>query len=203
MKLKNLVVFIGVMFALLISSLMASDIDARAIDDGVSQFSADSYAAQSDFFLKLDGIEGESMDDAHKGEIEIESFNWDESNAASDGSGGGGGAGKVSMQDFHFTARSSKATPLLMQAVATGEHIKKAVLTLERSSGEDDFRYLVITMEDVMISQYGIGGSGEVPADTFSITFGKILFEHFQQKPDGSAGDVIARGWDLKQNKKI
>lgn len=36
--------------------------------------------AQVDFFLKIDGIKGESTDKAHKGEIEIESFSWGETN---------------------------------------------------------------------------------------------------------------------------
>ena len=29
-----------------------------------------------DYFLKIDGIEGESQDAKHKGEIEVESFGW-------------------------------------------------------------------------------------------------------------------------------
>ena len=32
--------------------------------------------ATSDYFLKLDGIDGESIDDKHKGEIEVASFSW-------------------------------------------------------------------------------------------------------------------------------
>ena len=32
--------------------------------------------AATDYFLKLDGIDGESMDDKHKNEIDIESFSW-------------------------------------------------------------------------------------------------------------------------------
>ena len=47
-----------------------------------------------DAFLKIDGIEGESTDKTHPGEIEIQSFSWGVSNTASGGAGGGGGAGK-------------------------------------------------------------------------------------------------------------
>jgi len=32
--------------------------------------------ATVDYFLKLDGIEGESQDYKHKGEIDVESFSW-------------------------------------------------------------------------------------------------------------------------------
>ena len=34
--------------------------------------------AQVDYFLKIDGVDGESGDDKHKGEIEVESFSWGE-----------------------------------------------------------------------------------------------------------------------------
>ena len=47
-------------------------------------------------YLKLGGIKGESTDDKHKGQIEILSWSWGETNATHAG-GGGGGAGKVSM----------------------------------------------------------------------------------------------------------
>jgi type VI secretion system secreted protein Hcp len=32
----------------------------------------------ADYFLKIDGIEGESTDSKHKNEIEVESFGWSE-----------------------------------------------------------------------------------------------------------------------------
>src|SRR5262249_52526808 len=34
--------------------------------------------AAVDYFLKIDGIQGESVDKAHKGEIQLESFSWGE-----------------------------------------------------------------------------------------------------------------------------
>ena len=57
-----------------------------------------------DYFLKIDGISGESVDAKHKDEIQLEAFSWGETNAAPAG-GGGGGAGKVHVQDYNFTMR--------------------------------------------------------------------------------------------------
>ena len=45
--------------------------------------------ATVDFFLKIEGIEGESEDRAHKGEIEILSWSWGVTNAGTSGGGGG------------------------------------------------------------------------------------------------------------------
>ena len=86
-----------------------------------------------DCFLKLDGIEGESHDSKHKNEIDVQSWSWGQSQTGTHGSGGGGGAGKVSMQDFHFVMGVNKSSPKLMLACATGEHIKKAVLTCRKA----------------------------------------------------------------------
>jgi type VI secretion system secreted protein Hcp len=55
-----------------------------------------------DYFLKIDGIQGESPDKTHKAEVEIESFSWGETNTGTALQGGGMGSGKVQMQDFHF-----------------------------------------------------------------------------------------------------
>lgn len=88
-----------------------------------------------DCFLKIDGIDGESQDDRHAKEIDVLSFSWGESNTGGVAHGGGGGAGKVSMQDFHFTMKLNKASPLLARACATGQHIKSAVLTCRKAGG--------------------------------------------------------------------
>ena len=84
--------------------------------------------AAVDYFIKFDGIKGESSDAKHKDEIDIESWSWGATHAGTGRGGGGGGAGKVSMQDFHFVMRLNKASPALMRACATGEHIKTATL---------------------------------------------------------------------------
>ena len=64
--------------------------------------------ATVDNFLKIDGVDGESTDDTHKAEIEVLSWTFGGSNAGSFDSNSGGGTGKVSLQDFTFTAYTSK-----------------------------------------------------------------------------------------------
>ena len=60
--------------------------------------------AQVDYFLKLDGISGESLNPDYKENIDVESWSWGVSNSGNAiGRAAGGGAGKVSAQDIHFT----------------------------------------------------------------------------------------------------
>lgn len=158
-----------------------------------------------DAFLKIDGIEGESADAKHKGEIDLHSFSWGESNAGTFSVGGGGGAGKVSMQDLHFTMKINKASPKLFLACASGEHIKKANLTC-RKAGKDQQEFLNYTLSDILISSYQTGGSSggsEVPMDQISLNFSKIEMEYKEQKADGTLGGAIKGGWDVKKNTKV
>jgi len=92
--------------------------------------------ASVDYYLKLDGIPGESTDSKHKGEIDLESWGWGQTNAGTHGGGSGGGAGKVNMHDFNFTMKINKASPKLFLACATGQHIKEALLTCRRAGKE-------------------------------------------------------------------
>ncbi len=154
-----------------------------------------------DAFLKLDGIKGESLDNKHKDEIELDSYSFGLSQAGSGSFGGGGGAGKVQFQDFHFTTNTSKASPLLMLACATGKHINEGVISL-RKAGDKPLEFIHIKLQDCLVSSYQMGGSGgNLPIDQFSLNFGKIEFEYQVQKADGSLEAAIHGGWDLKQNK--
>ncbi len=161
--------------------------------------------AAVDYFLKIEGIEGESQDHKHKGEIELLSWSWGASQSGSHSSGGGGGAGKVVMQDFHFVMKCSKASPKLMLACATGEHIKKATI-VARKAGTEQQEFLKYTLSDVLVSSYQTGGSGAgdvIPTDQISFNFAKVEIEYKEQKADGTLGGTVKAGYDIKQNKKV
>lgn len=160
--------------------------------------------AQVDYFLKIEGVDGESTDSKHKNEIDIESWSWGETNSGTHAAGGGGGAGKVAMQDFHFVMRVNKASPKLMLACASGEHIPKAVLTCRRA-GKEQQEYLTITFSDILISSYQTGGSAGdiVPVDQISLNYSKIEYGYKPQKADGTLDSPVKTGWDLKKNAKV
>ena len=158
-----------------------------------------------DYFLKLEGIDGESADHKHKGEIDLESWSWGAAQSGTHSSGGGGGAGKVSMQDFHFVMKHNKASPKLMLACATGEHIKKATLTC-RKAGKEQQEFLKVVLSDLLVSSYQTGGSGHsdiIPTDQISLNFAKIETEYKEQKADGTLGGGVKAGWNVKENKVV
>jgi type VI secretion system secreted protein Hcp len=158
--------------------------------------------AAVDYFLKIDGIQGESRDAKHKGEIDLESFSWGEVNAGSHSAGGGGGAGKVSMEDLNVVVKLNKASPVLLLACATGQHFKQAVLTA-RMAGKAQLEFLVIKLSDVLVSSYHTSGHTEVvPTDQVSFNFSRIEVEYRPQSTDGTLAAPVKAGWDVKANKQ-
>jgi type VI secretion system secreted protein Hcp len=124
----------------------------------VTVLSVSNTFGASDYFLKIEGIKGESVDVRHKDWIELDSFSWGVSNSSTAGSGAGTGmgTGKVSLQDFHFTMKVDKASPKLMLACATGKHIPTLQFTVARTDGATGGTtdYYVVTLTDCLVSSY-------------------------------------------------
>lgn len=158
----------------------------------------------TDYFLKIVGVDAEATDDKHKGEIELESFSWGEVQPGTAGHGGGAGAAKVQKQDFAFMKKFDKSSPKLMIACATGEHFKSAVLTV-RKAGGDQHDYLKITMEDLLVSSYQTNGGGgdAIPTESVTLNFSKLEMSYKEQKPDGSLGGEVKQKYDFSANKKV
>ena len=156
-----------------------------------------------DAFIKIDGIEGESPDSKHGKEIQLLSFSFGADQPASSNIGGGGGTGKVNMHDLSVLHQVDKASPKLLVACCTGLHIKKAVLSV-RKAGGDQLDYIVVTLEDVLVSSVQASGqSGDGSAmEQVHLNFTKINFEYKEQGADGSLKGTVAGGFDVKLMKK-
>ncbi len=167
--------------------------------------SRSSFAAYQ-LFLKIDGIDGESTDNLHKNEIEAMTFSQDVFQGVP-GFGGGGGAGKSQFSDFTVTKLVDKASPQLLLASASGNHIKKATLVVRQVGGGTPVEYYKITITDLLVTGVKISGdTGQTsnrPKETVSFNFGQIEWEYRPIKPDGSLGAPIRTGWNLKTNTKV
>lgn len=159
------------------------------------------------YFLKIDGIPGESQDKQHKNEIDVLSFSWwNVSSTTGVGTGGGGKAGKVTFQDLQFVAAANKAGPQLMLSCATGKHIPRAILTGRRRGGREQQDFLKVTLENVIVSSYaatGSTGDGAMPLDTATLKFGKIEVEYKEVRADGSIGETVKVSYDIGKNSSV
>ena len=155
------------------------------------------------WFLKIDGIEGESTNDAHKDEIDVESWSWGVVQSGASGSGGGVGAGKAVFQDMHFVARISKASPKLFLACATDSHHKVATLSGSRTGGKT-VDFLEYKLSDVQITsvQHSDSEAG-APMEQFSLQYRKFEISYSPQKSSGKIGPAATAGFDVQQNKTL
>jgi type VI secretion system secreted protein Hcp len=160
--------------------------------------------AECNYFLKIDGVDGESMDDKHKGELQLMTWSLGVANTGSMSSIGGGGSGKATWQDAHFTKVVDKGSVKLKYACAHGEHLKKAVLVCCRAGGTAQEFYKV-TFTECVLAHYTLGGSADsgVPIEQFALNFAKIETEYKPQKADGTLDASVKGGHDLKANKKV
>jgi len=156
----------------------------------------------SDISAKLGDIKGESLDDKHKDEIEVLSYSWGVTNAGSMAHGTGGGEGKATFHDLSFIHRYDKSSPVLMQYCATGVHLKEATIT-NRKAGKGQQEYLIIKMNDVIVTGVTHGNSGSDGAtENVSVAFAKVAVEYKPQKPDGSLDAGVIFKYDLKAQKE-
>jgi type VI secretion system secreted protein Hcp len=176
---------------LLAGALAATAVAAPAVAD-----------AATDIFLRLDGIQGESMDAKHKNQIEILSFSLGFVNQPAGGVGGGGSAGKVSCGDVVLTKNIDRSSPPLIGAVMTGKHIKSGVLAFT-ATGKNLVEYYVLTMNDLLVTAINQQDSVGGPKVTEQITLNAATFrfEYRPQRPDGSFAPPVTFSFDCKANK--
>lgn len=159
----------------------------------------------SDMFLKIDDnakIKGESLDKGHKDAIQVLSWSWGMSQSGSTHQGPGGGSGKVSVQDLSITKYIDKSSPGLMKACCDGTHFGKAQLIV-RKAGGTALDYLIIDMEEVLITSVSTGGSGGEDRLTENVTlnFATVKVHYQPQGKDGAKdGGLVEMGWHIAQN---
>ena len=162
----------------------------------------------SPMFLKIAGITGESVDAEHVDEIDVLSWSWGAANSGGGRFGGGGGvggagAGKVMVQDFHFTHHVDAASAGLLLACATGKHSPDAVFAARRP-GESPSQYLVVRFTDVTVTS--VSGAGAVEEDaaleSVSFVYSAVSFEYSRQMPDGSLAPASVFQWDVVANRE-
>jgi type VI secretion system secreted protein Hcp len=156
--------------------------------------------AQSDFYLQIEGIEGESEAVGFEKQMQIESWSMGANNSGSAGLGTGLGSGKVSMQDFHFVIQNGKASAQLMLAVCKGNHIPQAVLSCRKTGGDGTpYTYYKYTFNDLVLSSFQSGASQTLPMEQVSFNYTKITLEYFQQKADGTVALSNTISYDTKK----
>ncbi|HEY7560727.1 MAG TPA: type VI secretion system tube protein Hcp [Gaiellaceae bacterium] len=146
-----------------------------------------------DYFLEIDGIEGESAAAKHKGDIDLIGFSF----GASMGKQSGVVPGIAFLDELYVLAPTSKASPLLWLACASGRHFPTAVLTCCRKTQKGHVDFFRVTLADVTITSYETSADdGEPPVDQLSLRYFRI--EVAYQPADASKAPATA-SWHVNK----
>lgn len=143
----------------------------------------------AEMFLKLDGIEGESLDSAHAGEIEIKNWGWKTENHVRWDVNQGGQSTKVIVNDISLKKACDKASVTLHQNCITGKHIKNGTITCRKNDGDQKFEYLILKLTDIMVTGIEFGGDGNEQSieETIGLSFAEFRMDYKLQGDTGTA----------------
>ena len=141
-----------------------------------------------DAFLKIDGIDGESTDKTHPGEIEVSSFSWGVSNTAHGAPAAAAAPARRRSRTSTSGWRRARRRRTSCSPARPGDHFQMATLTCRRG-GAGGFEFLKIKLYDCLVSSYELGGdntpqstSPNSPTDSLSLNFVKIDFLYTVQR---------------------
>ncbi len=161
----------------------------------------------SQFFVKIQGIDGESAQSSHANEIDVFSFKLGVSQKGITDFGGGAGAGKAQFLPVMIHKNVDISSPQLFLACTTGKHIPKVELKAARVLGEILTDYLVITLTDVVVSSVNhesADSNGDTTVlESVSLNFTKIEISYRKQNAIGGLDEAVKTGFDVKANKKL
>ena len=157
--------------------------------------------------LKIDGINGTTADPNHAGGIDLLSYKAGVSQRAL-ATQAGGLASPVS-SDFKpllvYKAVDITSPPLLL-ACATGQHFKKATLTLSKPTDTTTgYTFFTIVLSDVVIGSVNedsdVVSQNDGLVESVSLSYSKIQWTFTPQNPDGSNGTPVTGGFDVRANR--
>jgi type VI secretion system secreted protein Hcp len=151
----------------------------------------------ADIFLKLDGISGESTDEDHKGEIDVEAFTFNAKRAS----------GKVKFSPLRVVKVYDASSPRLMQAAASGRHIRSGTLTFRRSGDPNGVEFLTYMLSDLTVTSYQEGGANADDRtlgsleDEVGLTPAKVQVTEKTVDASGKSGPVVSASFDIRHGR--
>ena len=142
-------------------------------------------------FLKIEGINGESLDASHQGWIDVNSYSWGVRR-----NGEGKGPGKVSYHNLIAHCQIDKATPAALLFASNGNLIRKIQLSLCKA-GDGMIESGRVTLENAIIAEVILDGDREA---CYEFQADKVKFQYWEQTAAGLTGAESRMGWDIRNS---
>lgn len=159
----------------------------------------------NDAYLKIEGINGESEDDRHRGWIEVSNVLYavHQPRAEILSTGGGHTSGRAELHPISFKKLADLASPVLLQTCATGKTLAKAVFEFMRADGDGKpIPYFKIELENLIIASLTPdSGQGGIITEHVQLAYAKIKWSYTRQSIRGGTQGNTSGGWDCSANK--
>jgi type VI secretion system Hcp family effector len=162
-----------------------------------------------EMFLQLDGIDGESLDEAkptaHKNEIEIKGWNWTTKCTVKWDMNQGGQSTHVSIEHITIRKICDKATVNLYRNCVSGKHIPAGKITCRKNDGDQKVEYLIVELKDIIVQKVEFDGSGEETSlqETVELSFAEYNMHYKLQDDLGSPSGGNDFGYNIQKMKAV
>jgi|SRR5215469_17349086 len=152
-----------------------------------------------DYYLKLDGAQGESQHANHTNEVHVLSWSWGGASESSVGRTSGSGAGKVTMQPLNIVAEVDAAFTKLAGFLTQGKHIATATLSAVKQ-GSNNQSYMTMALTEVFVANLNVSAADQVPVVNISLTYKSIVTTYLKQQVDGTLVTSGTHTYDASTN---
>jgi VCBS repeat-containing protein len=146
------------------------------------------------YFLTIDGVNGGSTNDQHKGAFEVSGYSFNVSNIVTRSLGGGADVGKPDFSPLIIDLDLAAGLTTILSDVATGKHIKSIRLEGITSDGKTVYD---LKLGDVIVTKYQDTNSGH---DSLSFDYSKIVLTTTALDNNGALGASATTSWDILKN---
>lgn len=152
-----------------------------------------------DMFLKLTGITGESQDDKHPDELDIQSWGWGMSQPGREWRG----KSRVVINNVSCIKTVDKSSPSLMQACCTAKVMPEGILTC-RKAGDKVVEYYVLTLKNVFIASISAGSTREAEEqmEEIELNFQEFKVAYTAQNAEGQPRGTTEFEWSIAENQE-
>jgi type VI secretion system secreted protein Hcp len=148
------------------------------------------FGGQTDLFLKLDPVTGDSTNAHHPKEIDIATLSWGLTNATTSPSG-------ATLSAVTLTKGIDSASPKLFIASAKGTAYTTAKISADRT-GVQSATFATLTLGAVKIASFRqVSDRTNGFTETIALKFSKATLSFKPQNADGSLGTAVTGCWNL------
>jgi len=160
-----------------------------------------------DGYINIQGIKGDSTDDAHVDWIQIDAFNHSivQSTGGASSAQGTHAGGRSDHHDFAIVKKLDSASTALFMHCCSAKPIPEIVIELCRAMGEKTV-FMKYTLKDSIVSSVSPSGAtdgeDQIPLEQVSFRYAEIHLEYTPTDPTGGGktGPAIMGAWSTRKN---